>query len=137
MLTNCDFAPVRDYANLIANEYIHDVPKLVPQTVRDADAHTQAALTAIESLTRKTLDERVMYPDAVEPLGLDEIFAFLRGASDFRFAARASVPHGGITMHGHRLVEFETLSMTLDKRTQFVTFYLDESGKIAYLEATN
>lgn len=138
VLTNADFPPVRDYVNLIAREYIRDVVDPASQIgSRDAAPEkTRVSIEALQSVGRGTIDERLMHRDAVEPIGVEEASQFLRAANDFRYAGRARV-RGALVMHGHPLVEYDTIALRLDSRTQFVTLYRDPSNRIAYIEATN
>ena len=139
VLTNCDFSPIRDYVDLIARRYIPNVPDPgAEMKSRDADpADTQQSIQALRSLIGGSIDGALMHPDAVEPVGLDEIAGFLKVADGFRYAGRAQLHGRGLTMHGHPLVSYVTLAMDLHGRTQFVTLYRDASNKIAYLEPTN
>lgn len=139
VLTNCDFSPIRDYANLIARVFIRDVPDLAAQSdVRDANpAETERSIAALRALAGGAVDSTLMYPDAIEPAGLKETAGFLHDARDLRFAGRWRVAGSGLTMHGRRLLEYDTISMKLGERIQFVSLYRDASGRIAYAEATN
>ena len=139
VLTNCDFSPIRDYVDLIARQYIAGVsdPGAEMKSPDANPAETQQAIHALQTLIGGSIDAALMDPDAVEPIGLDEIAGFLKGAADVRYAGRGTLQGDGLTMHGHRLVSYVTLAMQLEGRTQFVTLYRDASRKFAYLEATN
>jgi CubicO group peptidase (beta-lactamase class C family) len=139
VLTNCDFSSIRNYVNLIAGTYIGGVPDpAVDRTKPDADAAATARLAAgLRGLTQGHVDESVMYADAVEPVGVDEIKDFLAHAGPFTFAGRHAVPPRGLSMHGHALVDYATLATEMDGATYYLTLYRDASGKIAYIELTN
>jgi len=42
-----------------------------------------------------------------------------------------------LTMHGHAIVDYETLRTEIDAQPVFLTLYRDDAGKIAYIELTN
>ena len=138
VLTNCDFSPIRDYANLIARAFMPGVPDLVAAGVRDENpAETERSINALRTLAAGAVDTALMDPDAIEPIGIEETAAFLHAAKDFRFAGRWRVADSGLMMHGRRLLEYDTIGVTLGERTQFITLYRDGSGRIVYAEATN
>lgn len=139
VLTNCDFSGVRNYVNLIARTYISGVPDPASDRRRpDTDSAATARLAAaLRGLAQGHVDEAAMYPDAIEPVGVDEVKDFLAHAGPFTFAGRHPVPPRGLSMHGHALVDYETLATDMDGTTYYVTLYRDASGKVAYMELTN
>jgi CubicO group peptidase (beta-lactamase class C family) len=139
VLTNCDFSLVRNYVNLIVRTYLPDVPDpAVERTTRDADPPATARLvSALQRMRQGRVDETVMEASAIDPPGVDEIRDFLTHAGPFTFAGRARVPSRGLAMHGHALVDYETLRTQIDGDDIYVTLYRDASGKIAYVELTN
>ncbi|MGH9410660.1 MAG: hypothetical protein ACRD1V_14530 [Vicinamibacterales bacterium] len=92
-LTNCDFSPVRNYVNLIARTYLADVPDPgLERTKSDRDPlMTRRLVAALQALAKSTVEDSLMYPDAVEPAGTAEIQDFLKHAGPFGFAGRGSV----------------------------------------------
>jgi CubicO group peptidase (beta-lactamase class C family) len=138
VLTNCDYASVRDYVNLIARAYIPDVPDpAIEAAQRDPrPADTAALVSLFGRLGRRLVEDPLMFPDALEPAGLDEIAGFLAAAGPFRYAGRAALARP-LVVHGHRLVDYETLQTHVGGETFYVTIYRDASGRIAAIERTN
>jgi CubicO group peptidase (beta-lactamase class C family) len=139
VLTNCDFSAVRNYVNLVARAYIPGVPDPAAESAKpDADpAATQRLAAAMQGLARGTLDESVLHADAVDPIGVDEVADFLKGAGPFTYAGRGRLKEGALSMHGRALVDYETLKTQIGKNTYYLTLYRDAAGKVAYLEPTN
>lgn len=139
VLTNCDFSNVRDYVNTIARAFITDAPDPATEanTADAAPSRTTRIAAAITSLQSGRLDETVMFPDAIEPVGIDELRGFLAGAGPFAYAGRRVLNGRPLHVHGHSLVEYVTLRTVIQNHATYVTAYLDESGRIAYLELTN
>lgn len=139
VLTNCDFSNVRDYVNLLARAYLPDVPDpSVQKTQPDpAPETTRRMAAALQAIARGTIDESAMFADAVEPIGLEEAALFLKGMGAVSYAGRMRVKGDGIKMHGHTLVDYETLQTSVDGHALYLTLYRDASGKIAYVEMTN
>jgi hypothetical protein len=92
---------------------------------------------AMQAVVHGHVDEAAMFVDAIEPIGIGEAAAFLKDAGPFSYAGRARLSGDGMTMHGHRLVDFETLQTKMGGHVLYVTLYRDPSGKIAYVEMTN
>jgi CubicO group peptidase (beta-lactamase class C family) len=139
VLTNCDFSSVRDYVNLVARTYMPGVadPARESQKSDAAPGDTSRMIAAMAAIAQGRVDENAMFPDAIEPLGIAGAAAFLKGSGPFSYAGRTRLGGNGIAMHGHRLVDFETLQTTMDGHVLYMTLYRDASGKIAYVEATN
>lgn len=138
VLTNCDFSEVRDYVNMLARTYIPNAsdPAAETQKTDARPAETQKAIAALQSLREGHVDETSMYVDALEPVGLEEVRTFLKGAGPFGYAGRSILNHA-LRMHGHDLAGYETLRTVIDGHATYITLYLDASGRIAYLELTN
>lgn len=136
VLTNCDFSPVRDIVNMIARIYIKDVPDPALESNRtDPDPQTTEHLISVMTeIVKGKLDPAQIFPDALDPIGLEEVSKFLAHASSFRYAGRARVR---FARHGHDLVDYETLRTELDGRPIFLTLYRDASGKVACIELSN
>jgi CubicO group peptidase (beta-lactamase class C family) len=139
VLTNCDFSSVRDYVNLVARAYLPMVPDpSVLRTHVDSEPEvTRRMAAAVLAVARGTIDDSAMFADALEPIGLDQAAAFLKAIGPLSYAGRARLQGDGIRMHGHTLVDYETLETSADGHTLYLTLYRDPSGKIAYFEATN
>ena len=136
VLTNCDFSAIRDFVNLITRAYLKDAPDPgVEVTKTDGDPKTTARLIEVTNgIVKRELNPEAIYTDALEPIGLEEASGFLAHAAPFRYAGRGPAH---LTMHGHDLVDYETLGTEIDGRPLFLTLYRDASGKVAYLESTN
>jgi CubicO group peptidase (beta-lactamase class C family) len=139
VLTNCDFSAIRNYVNLLTRNYLTTVPDPeVERTRPDPDPdQTRRLVAALEGVRHGTIDESLMYVDAVEPAGLSEVSGFLQAAGPFTYAGRARLPGEGLTMHGRRLVDYETLRTQVKGEMSYITAYRDAAGKVAYLEETN
>jgi len=136
VLTNCDFSPIRDFVNMITRTYLKDAPDPATEATKtDSDPKTTARLTAVlNGIMKRQLDLNVMYSDAIEPIGLEEASGFLAHAAPYQYAGRGRVH---LTMHGHDLVDYETLRTEIEGRPLFLTLYRDGSGKVASIESTN
>lgn len=139
VLTNCDFSSVRDYVNLIARAHLPDVPDPAVQVTQPDTAPevTRRMAAAVQAVARGTIDESAMFADAVEPIGLEQAAAFLKGIGALSYAGRARLKGEGLRMHGHTLVDYETLQTSVEGHSVFLTLYRDAGGKIAYVELTN
>jgi CubicO group peptidase (beta-lactamase class C family) len=139
VLTNCDYSSVRDYVNLVARTYMPAVldPALESAKPDTAPEETRRMAAAMQAVVHGHVDEAAMFVDAIEPIGIGEAAAFLKDAGPFSYAGRARLSGDGMTMHGHRLVDFETLQTKMGGHVLYVTLYRDPSGKIAYVEMTN
>jgi CubicO group peptidase (beta-lactamase class C family) len=136
VLTSCDFSAIRDFVNMITRVYLKDAPDpAVEATKRDSDPQTTTRLIGVlNGIVKRQLNPEAMYSDAIEPIGLEEVSAFLAHAGPFRYAGRGRVH---LTMHAREIVDYETLGTEIDARPLFVTLYRDASGKVAYIESTN
>jgi len=139
VLTNCDGSMVRDYVNTIAAAYLPATPD--PGRARNRpDAQpddTRRMAAALESLARGRLDESGMFADAIEPIGVTGVAAFLKDVAPFTYAGRSRVAGAGLVMHGRTLVDYVTLRAMREGHPLYMTLYRDAGGKIAYVEATN
>jgi CubicO group peptidase (beta-lactamase class C family) len=136
VLTNCDFSAIRDFINMITRAYLIGASDPgIEATKTDSDPETTARLIGVmNELAKPQLNPEAIYPDAIEPIGLEETSKFLAHAALFRYAGRGRVH---LTMHAHELVDYETLRTEIDARPLFLTLYRDASGKVAYIEPTN
>lgn len=139
VLTNCDFSAVRDYVALITRAFIpHLADPAAEARKPDGDpAETRRLIAAMQAVREGRVDETAMHADAVEPVGIEEIRGFLQAAGPFAYAGRGTLNGRPLRMHGHDLVAYETLTTVIDKRSIYLTIYIDPSGRISYLELTN
>jgi CubicO group peptidase (beta-lactamase class C family) len=139
VLTNCDFSGVRNYVNRVARRYVPGVPDPSVESARtDGDpAATARGIAALQSVRRGAVDESAMYADAVEPAGVAEVQDLLKAAGPFTYAGRRRLTAHSLTMHGHALVDYETLRTRINGDTLYITLYRDASGRFAYVELTN
>jgi CubicO group peptidase (beta-lactamase class C family) len=136
VLTNCDFSAIRDFVALIAHTYLKDAPDPAAESAkRDDDPQATAQLGALmNAIAHGKLDAQRMYSDAIEPIGLAEVSEFLAHAGTFRYAGRGRVH---MTVHGHALVDYETLRTEIGEQAIFITLYRDASAKVGAVELTN
>lgn len=139
VLTNCNFSPVGDYVSRIARAFLPDVPDPAAEAARaDADPETTARLAGLLSgIVAGRMDPSLATADAFEPVGIDEAAGFLKAAGPFRYAGRARLAGAGMQVHGHHLVDYETLATEIEGETTYFTLYRDEQGRVGYLELTN
>ena len=134
VLTNCDCGDPGTYAYRVARVYLRDLPDLEREAA-NADpkpAETAALIEAVRAIGRRTLDARVMTPDALEPMSLADLADGAAHATAFRYAGRRALPRP-VTIHGHRLVECETLAVEIGGAPRYLTFFRDERGRVAYV----
>ena len=138
VFTNCDFSPVRDYVNVITRKYMRDLPDPEVESSKHDEnpAATQELVLVAKDLSQGKLDQNRMEATAAEPAGLQEMKDFFQQAGEFTFAGRAKLDKQ-LTMHGFVLTDYETLKTVIDGQPQFVTFYRNDTGKVAYVELTN
>ncbi len=136
VLTNCDFSAIRDYVDMIARAYLKDAPDPAVEAAKpDSDPATTAQMIAVmNGIVKRQVDPGAIYPDALEPIGLDQAAEFLAHARPFQYAGRGRAQ---LEMHGHKLVDYETLRTEVDSKPVFLTLYRDASAKVAYVELTN
>ena len=136
VLTNCDFSAPRDFVDMIARAYLKDAPDpAVEATKPDRDPATTARMIAVmNGIVKGQLDPGAIYPDALDPIGLDGVAQFLAHAGPFQYAGRGRVH---LKMHAHELVDYETLRAQMEDGPVFLTLYRDASAKVAYAELTN
>ncbi len=136
VLTNCDFSATRDFVNIITRSYLTDTPEpAIEATKKDSDPETTARLVdLLNGLIKHELNPEMMYPDALDPIGLEEVSGFLAHATPFRYAG-AGRAH--LTIHGHDVVDYKTVRTEIDGRAIFLTLYRDASGSVASVELTN
>lgn len=139
VLANCDCANVDAYAFDLARAYLHDLAD--PERERELPDPTPAATTrlidALKAAAAGKLDPTVMTPDAFDPMPLSEVAGIVGQVKSYRYAGRHALGKRAMTMHGHRLVDFETLALDMGEAEPFyVTFYRDDAGKVAYVAPT-
>jgi CubicO group peptidase (beta-lactamase class C family) len=136
VLTNCDFSATRDFVGMITRAYLKDVPDPAVETTKtDGDPATTARLIdVLNGIVKRQLDPATIYPDALDPIGLEGVSEFLAHAAPFRYAGAGRV---SLTLHGHEMVDYKTLRTEIDGRAIFLTLYRDASGKVACIELTN
>jgi len=132
VLTNIDSAPVEKIAVLAATKY--GAFKLRFESVDSAPENTKNAIAALASLGKGKVDLDHMMPNAFEPAPLAEVSGFLGQVKNFRFSGRTRLPGQGVVWHGHRLVEMLELEFTIGNETPKLVVYLNEAGKIAYVQ---
>jgi len=136
VLTNCDFSNVPDFVNMITRAYLKDAPDpaLEAKKIDNDPATTTRLVSVIDGIVKRHLDPDAIYSDTLEPIGLEQASEFLAHAAPFHYAGRG---RAHLTMHGHQLVDYETLHTEIEGRALYLTLYRDTSGKVAYIELTN
>lgn len=136
VLTNCDFSAVRGFVDVITRVYLTKVPDPEAEAgKKDSDPETTNRLIGVmNGIMKRQLDREAIYPDALEPIGLEEAGEYLAHATPFRYAGR-SPAH--LTIHGHELADYETLRTEIEARPVYLTLYRDTFRKVAYIELTN
>ncbi|MEA2554328.1 MAG: hypothetical protein QOJ65_2504 [Fimbriimonadaceae bacterium] len=138
VLTNCDFSAIRDFVLMATRKYLPGLPDPLAEGPRpDSDpAETATMIAALRAVGAGKIDEAVMTSDALEPQPLSELGGYLKAVESFAYAGRAKLPGTGIVMHGHRLVDYETIKTKAGSDVVCLTLYRDDRGKIAYVEET-
>jgi CubicO group peptidase (beta-lactamase class C family) len=134
-LSNCDFSDIRNYVLFATLEFIKDIPDPNAKSATP-DQNALAVIAAVRSLAEGKLDPAVMNADALEPLGITEVADFIKSVESITFAGRRRLPEPGLRIHGHKLVNYITLKLHVNKSDYFVTLYSDDGGRIAYVEQT-
>ena len=138
VLSNCDCAPVERYAFMVVASYVRDLPDPERESAQPDPnpAQTDTMVRALKAVESGKIDETLMTPDAFDPIPIGDVAEHLRSAKAPAYAGSHRLPGAGIKMHGHQLVDYETLKLAADGNSLYLTLYRDDRGKIAYVVPT-
>jgi hypothetical protein len=90
-------------------------------------------ISALKSIAQGKLDESVMTADALGPIPLADAQHALQSVGSFAYAGSRRLPERGLTIRGHRLVDYAIVALEMGGETKYLTLYRDDHGKIAWV----